>query len=602
MNAQERKQPRASPHRIYTVVDFPRGDIADLDEEDSAHGGEPSLSNISPVKRASSDRPKSPTRANSAPKEIAIELRLSTMNSGAVGTIEANPADPVPNFLNGPVSLLTKFDFMHMIQEGVRLAVSQASQNNRVKVVRNTHAHSMPDVAAMPQSSSSSMDQPRRTMKYILHQYKPKSFEALRRLCDVKEEDFICSICDAELEGGYSESSGKSGSLFWYSSDQKYIMKSITDEEEVFLNRISTSYVRYIASHPHSLLCKFMGMYKITTIVAAPSYMRGKQRASRVRSNVVRTTRFVIMNNIFGGLTGSDLIAKFDLKGTTEDRFVKQVSGHEVLKDINFQNRWISLPENLAECLNRVIQEDCDFLLRHGVMDYSLIVGVKETPPVDVEPLRRLSGPVSDALTEYMNSEQVKSKSSFQNRLSAAKSAAVKAAHSVQKFLNPSGNSPPRITHATSMMVEPADSAGESNMSSMPEIQEAIPEEQPVSDEQIVSISPVQATSEPSPAAHPTGPLNSVFSSFRGGVVGLDEARTHPVIYYIGIIDVLQQYTLKKKCAHFLKRFTIGCCHEIDTVAPNRYKARFVRYMSGKIKALDYEDIDKIVINSSETP
>jgi hypothetical protein len=86
-----------------------------------------------------------------------------------------------------------------------------------------------------------------------------------------------------------------------------------------------------------------------------------------------------------------------------------------------------------------------------------------------------------------------------------------------------------------------------------------------------------------------------VFRTFNGGVVGLDENGTATVVYYLGIIDILQQYTMKKKAAHLIKRCTIGCCHEIDTVAPNRYKARFARYMAGKIRAVPDERVEAVL-------
>ena len=455
-----------------------------------------------------------------------------------------------------------------MIQEGVRLAVSASAGSNRVRVLRKSHEQSDAPTGG---ASSSSATPPKKTMKYIMHQYKPKNFQVLRSLAGISSDDFATSICDADLSGGYSECSGKSGSLFWYSADRKYIMKSISAEEATLLNGICSSYLRYVGAHPHSLLCKFYGMYKITTTVAAPSYIRGEKRASRVRSNTVRTTRFVIMNNVFHTADNTAGFEKFDLKGTTEDRFVKLINGNEVLKDINFLNRRITLPENIADCLSRVIQEDCEFLLRHGIMDYSLIVGVKQSN--NRSTLERLGAPVGSEVHEWMAAGETRRRTfhdKLNAQLTAAKSAAVKAAHSVQKLLSPSGSL------RTSVVVD------EQRASRLAGINEVDEEATPPAEEM------------ESPPAHDS-PVPSVFSSFDGGVAGLDESVSKGVVYYMGIIDILQQYTVKKKLAHLIKKCTIGCCHEIDTVAPEYYKARFVRYVAGKVKGVEEEDVDWLV-------
>ena len=348
-------------------------------------------------------------------------------------------------------------------------------------------------------------------------------------------------------------------------------MKSISQEEAQLLNRICASYLRHIGSHPQSLLCKFLGMYKIVTTVAPPSYIRGDKRASRIRSKIVHTTRFVIMNKVFLGCDeGSE---KFDLKGTTEDRFVKPVSGKEVLKDINFANRWISLPENLAECLTRVIEEDCEFLVKHGIMDYSMIVGVRPCDTLaswaqlasSFEQIPPAS-PQKKSLTDKLNEQ-----------ILAAKTAAVKAAHSVQKLLTPT----------------PVISARNSVQSS------SLPISRLPSIEENAVAAPVVHTSSSAGSSQSVDKFlanrsESVFSSFEGGVVGLNETRTAPVVYYFGIIDMLQQYTMKKKMAHLIKKFTIGCCHEIDTVAPNYYHRRFQKYTIGKVQSVEAEEIERV--------
>lgn len=542
---------RKSVPRINTVVEIAHeSDVSD-DEDD--------VSEISRQIRPPSVGGPGSTAAQNAvgvvkTKQIAIELNVSSTPDGVDGYVDVNSVSLDSNFLSGAGILLTKNDFMRMIQEGVRLGISKKASNNRVRQIRQGREPESRSILRLSHNPSALDIVGGKKMKYILHQYKPKNFELIRRLHGVSNDDFIGSICDSELVGGYTESSGKSGSLFWSSFDGKYIMKSICHQESIFLNNICSAYLRYIRSHPHTLLCKFFGMFKIVTSVAQPSYIRGGQRASRVRSQFVQTTRFVIMQNVFSNQCG---LEKFDLKGTTEDRFVRAVSGNEVLKDINFTNRWITLPEHLSECLNRVIHEDCEFLFKHGIMDYSLIVGIKQVSE-PAEAWERLTSANVHIPSPVGKKKTLADK--LNEQLLAAKLAAVKAAHSVQKLLKRDDQE----------IVPPG--GQDSRFSS---VDDGIPEER-------------------SPRHRDPEPLPCIFQTFNGGVVGIDETKSFPVVYYFGIIDMLQQYTIKKKMAHFVKKFTIGCCHEIDTVAPKYYHQRFEKYIAQKIKSIDIEELEQL--------
>jgi hypothetical protein len=83
-------------------------------------------------------------------------------------------------------------------------------------------------------------------------------------------------------------------------------------------------------------------------------------------------------------------------------------------------------------------------------------------------------------------------------------------------------------------------------------------------------------------------PLPRPFEVIEGGLPAmLCHEGSVPSVVYLGLIDILQQYTLKKKVAHWLKKSTIGCCHEIDTEPPDYYKERFVRYFRERILEIE---------------
>ena len=86
----------------------------------------------------------------------------------------------------------------------------------------------------------------------------------------------------------------------------------------------------------------------------------------------------------------------------------------------------------------------------------------------------------------------------------------------------------------------------------------------------------------------------SFFQRCLDGVAGLDHDGA-PCIYNFGIIDILTRYTWKKKTAHFFKKCTIGCCHEIDTEPPVYYQPRFARYLKEKVKLASSSEIKRAI-------
>jgi len=54
-------------------------------------------------------------------------------------------------------------------------------------------------------------------------------------------------------------------------------------------------------------------------------------------------------------------------------------------------------------------------------------------------------------------------------------------------------------------------------------------------------------------------------------------------VYYFGIIDILQQYNLRKKLEHSLKSMAVGCPEELSCIDPPRYSCRFNRFLKSII-------------------
>jgi len=58
-------------------------------------------------------------------------------------------------------------------------------------------------------------------------------------------------------------SSGKSGSLFYYTSDTSLMMKTIPEREFDKFRSILKSYYKFLLKYPDSLICRFYGLHRV---------------------------------------------------------------------------------------------------------------------------------------------------------------------------------------------------------------------------------------------------------------------------------------------------------------------------------------------------
>lgn len=200
------------------------------------------------------------------------------------------------------------------------------------------------------------------THTFKFKDYAPVAFAYLRRMFGVNEFDFLLSVCG---NANFIEfiSNAKSGQFFFYSSDGKYMIKTMTDTESKFLRRILPHYFRHCTENPNSLIAKFLGMYRV--------------KLYHLRRNV----KFIIMNSVY--YTDKSLQTIYDLKGSDIGRAAKP--GQDVLKDNdlrkNLKEDAFSFSPDLRKSLRDQVESDCVFLRKMQIMDYSMLVGVHHIPP-----------------------------------------------------------------------------------------------------------------------------------------------------------------------------------------------------------------------------
>ena len=104
--------------------------------------------------------------------------------------------------------------------------------------------------------SSFSSSQP-----FLFTDFEPRRFLMLRLRNGIKSSDYMRALSRTRREK-FSE--GASGAFLYFSSCERFIVKTMTREEAEVLLTMIADYDRYLDSHPNSLLTRFYGCHAIT--------------------------------------------------------------------------------------------------------------------------------------------------------------------------------------------------------------------------------------------------------------------------------------------------------------------------------------------------
>lgn len=166
-------------------------------------------------------------------------------------------------------------------------------------------------------------------------------------------------------------SSGKSGSLFYYSLDGKFMLKTIAKEEFYKLLSTLKPYHDHLCKYPGSLLTRYYGLYKI----------------KYTENGTKREQYIIIMNNMFRKFSPD---VKYDLKGSVQGRktvFKNGVVDPKIaLKDNDWTEKGdiVELKVEDKNSLIHAIKADADYLGENQTLDYSLLLGI-----IDLEALKK---------------------------------------------------------------------------------------------------------------------------------------------------------------------------------------------------------------------
>lgn len=197
---------------------------------------------------------------------------------------------------------------------------------------------------------------------FRFYDYAPQVFRWLRDQFNIDQANYLISIT-GQLIVSQIKSEGKSGSLFYFSKDKVYIIKTLRYNEFKFLQRILGPYVDHVGKNKNTLISQFYGLHRVKV---------------RTSTGKTRTHHFVIMNNLFP--PNAILNQTYDLKGSTAGRYTPVIKGKKshTLKDKNFLESKVKIkfgPETRAEFFKQ-LESDVQFLIKNGIMDYLLLLGI----------------------------------------------------------------------------------------------------------------------------------------------------------------------------------------------------------------------------------
>ncbi|XP_057416588.1 phosphatidylinositol 4-phosphate 5-kinase 7-like isoform X2 [Lotus japonicus] len=366
----------------------------------------------------------------------------------------------------------------------------------------------------------SQLTPPHCSVDFYWKDYCPMVFRNLREMFKLDAAEYMMSICgDCGLRD--LTSPGKSGSIFFLSQDDKFVIKTLTKYELKVLLNMLPKYYNHVGNYENTLITKFFGLHRIT--------LRGG-----------RKVRFVVMGNMF--FTELHIHRRYDLKGSTHGRCTgkDKINSNSTLKDLDLTYEF-HMDKKLRESLFNQLSLDCSFLESQQIIDYSLLLGLHFRAPENLK-----------ALAE--SPESMQHQDSLPSGDVIIPQGLLLVAH------EPSFHSTSPGTHIRGETLRAYSIGGR-------EVDLLLPGTARLRVQLGVNM-PAQATRK----------LQE--DKVEESEVELFEV--YDVVLYMGIIDILQEYNMKKKMEHAYKSLKNDPM-AISVTEPKIYAKRFLNFMERKV-------------------
>ncbi|KAA3465243.1 phosphatidylinositol 4-phosphate 5-kinase 5-like [Gossypium australe] len=194
---------------------------------------------------------------------------------------------------------------------------------------------------------------PHQSYEFKWKDYCPVVFRTLRKLFKVDPADYMISICGDNALREQS-SPGKSGSFFYLTDDDRYMIKTMKKSEVKMFLRMLSAYYNHVRSFENTLVIKYYGLHCV-----------------KLPGTTQKKVRFIIMGNLLR--SDYTIHRRFDLKGSSLGRITEknefETDNTTILKDLdlNFifklQKAWyqewasIKLGSNMPARVERTIRK-----------------------------------------------------------------------------------------------------------------------------------------------------------------------------------------------------------------------------------------------------
>ncbi|WCJ34442.1 Phosphatidylinositol-4-phosphate 5-kinase family protein [Euphorbia peplus] len=251
------------------------------------------------------------------------------------------------------------YDLMLSLQLGIRYTVGKITPVQR-REVRTSDFGSKASFWMNFPKDGSQLTPPHQSEDFKWKDYCPMVFRNLREMFKIDAADYMMSICGNDALRELS-SPGKSGSIFFLSQDDRFMIKTLRKSEVKVLLKMLPDYHYHVRSYENTLITKFFGLH-------------------RIKPSSGQKFRFVVMGNMF--CTELRIHRRFDLKGSSLGRSTDKIEIDEntTLKDLDLNYRFFLEPSWRDALLNQ-IEIDSKFLEVQHIMDYSLLMGVHYRAP-----------------------------------------------------------------------------------------------------------------------------------------------------------------------------------------------------------------------------
>ncbi|KAF8769064.1 hypothetical protein HU200_006988 [Digitaria exilis] len=391
------------------------------------------------------------------------------------------------------------YDLMLSLQLGIRYTVGKITPIQRREVRASDYGTRASFWMNFP-TNGSRFTPSHHADDFKWKDYCPMVFRNLREMFKIDAADYMVSICGSDALRELS-SPGKSGSVFFLSQDDRFMIKTLRKSEVQVLLRMLPEYYYHVQTYENTLITKFFGLH-------------------RVKPSSGQKFHFVVMGNMF--CTELRIHRRFDLKGSSLGRSTDKIKIDEntTLKDLDLNYLFYVEPSWRETLLN-------------------LLLGVHFRAP-----------------------QNLRTQASFDQKIVPDRLAVLSEQGALEDSMNCSEGLVlvQRASDQNDVIIGPhIRGARLRSSTSFEEVDLLLPGTARLQIQLGVNM--------PARAEQTTkGDDNESFG------------QVYDVVIYLGIIDILQEYNLRKKIEHTYKSIQYSSL-SISVVEPNFYSERFLKFI-----------------------